>query len=156
MKLDSIDIGILKELQVDCKQTNKALSAKLNLSVTAIYERIRKLERRGVIKQYVALLDREKVDLGLLVFCQIKLSKHIQENISSLEKEIALLDEVVECYHLSGEFDYILKVYVHDMDHFREFMVSKLTAIQHLGNSQTSFVIHEVKNTTSLNIDNVE
>lgn len=154
MKLDTIDKGILRELQKDCKQTHKALSLKLNLSVTAIYERIRKLEKNGVIKQYVALIDREKVDLGLLVFCQIKLSKHIQENISSLEKEIALLDEVVECYHLSGEFDYILKVYVQDMDHFREFMVSKLTAIQHIGNSQTSFAIHEVKNATALPIEN--
>lgn len=155
MKLDAIDRGILKELQTDCKQTHKALSIKLNLSVTAIYERIRKLENHGVIKQYVALVDREKVALDLLVFCQIKLSKHIQENISSLEKEITSLEEVVECYHLSGEFDYLLKVYVRDMDHFRDFMVSKLTAIQHLGNSQTSFVIHEVKNTTSLNLDNV-
>lgn len=118
--------------------------------MTAIYERIRKLEKHGVIKQYVALIDREKVDLGLLVFCQIKLSKHIQENISSLEEEIALLDEVVECYHLSGEFDYILKVYVRDMEHFREFMVSKLTAIQHISNSQTSFSIHEVKSETAL------
>lgn len=154
MKLDVIDKGILRELQEDCKQTHKALSLKLNLSVTAIYERIRKLEKNGVIKQYVALVDKEKVDLGLLVFCQIKLSKHIQENISSLEKEIALLDEVVECYHLSGAFDYILKVYVRDMDHFREFMVSKLTAIQHIGNSQTSFAIHEVKNATALHIDN--
>lgn len=154
MKLDFIDKGILRELQEDCKQTHKALSLKLNLSVTAIYERIRKLEKNGVIKQYVALVDKEKVDLGLLVFCQIKLSKHIQENISSLEKEIALLDEVVECYHLSGEFDYILKVYVRDMDHFREFMVAKLTAIQHIGNSQTSFAIHEVKNATALHIDN--
>lgn len=155
MKLDAIDIGILRELQTDCKQTHKALSAKLNLSVTAIYERIRKLENNGVIKQYVALVDREKVDLDLLVFCQIKLSKHIQENISSLEEEISSLDEVVECYHLSGEFDYILKVYVRDMDHFRDFMVSKLTAIQQLGNSQTSFAIHEVKNTTALNLDNL-
>lgn len=154
MKLDTIDKGILRELQEDCKQTHKALSLKLNLSVTAIYERIRKLEKNGVIKQYVALVDKEKVDLGLLVFCQIKLSKHIQENISSLEREIALLDEVVECYHLSGEFDYILKVYVRDMDHFREFMVSKLTAIQHIGNSQTSFAIHEVKNATALHIEN--
>lgn len=153
MKLDVIDIGILRELQSDCKQTHKALSMKLNLSVTAIYERIRKLENNGIIKQYVALVDREKVDLGLLVFCQIKLSKHIQENISSLEAEIALLDEVVECYHLSGEFDYILKVYVRDMDHFREFMVSKLTAIQHIANSQTSFAIHEVKNATALPVD---
>src|SRR5690625_5712921 len=103
MKLDSIDIGILRELQRDCKQTHKALSAKLNLSVTAIYERIRKLERNGVIKQYVALIDRQKVDLDLLVFCQIKLYKHIQENISSQEKEKTSLDEVVKSYYISGE-----------------------------------------------------
>ncbi len=154
MKLDAIDKGILRELQKDCKQTHKALSAKLNLSVTAIYERIRKLEKNGVIKQYVAIVDREKVDLGLLVFCQIKLSKHIQENITSLEKEIAVLDEVAECYHLSGSSDYLLKIYVKDMDHFREFMVSKLTAIQHIGNSETSFTIHEVKNSTVLHLDN--
>jgi len=150
MKLDSIDKGILRELQKDCKQTHKALSVKLNLSVTAIYERIRKLERSGVIKQYVALIDKDKVNLGLLVFCQIKLSKHIQENITDLENEISELEEVVECYHLSGEADYLLKVYVRDMEHFRDFMITKLTAIQHIGNSQTSFSIHEVKNSTAL------
>src|SRR5699024_3164464 len=150
MKLDSIDKGILRELQKDCKQTQKALSVKLNLSVTAIYERIRKLERSGVIKQYVALIDKDKVNLGLLVFCQIKLSKHIQENITDLENEISELEEVVECYHLSGEADYLLKVYVRDMEHFRDFMITKLTAIQHIGNSQTSFSIHEVKNSTAL------
>lgn len=154
MKLDVIDKGILRELQKDCKQTNKALSAKLHLSVTAIYERIRKLEKSGVIRQYVALIDKDKVDLGLLVFCQIKLSKHIQENITSFEKEIVELEEVVECYHLSGAADYLLKIYVRDMDHFREFMVTKLTAIQHIGNNETSFTIHEVKNSTALHLEN--
>lgn len=152
MKLDSIDKGILNELQKNSKQTHKQLSAKLNLSVTAIYERIKKLENTGIIKDYVALIDKEKVDLGLVVFCQIKLSEHVKDNIQSFEEEIASLEEVSECYHLSGEYDYLIKVYVKNMEDFRSFLVTKLTAIKHIAHTQTSFTIHEVKNTTAVHL----
>ena len=153
MNLDKIDKELLEQLQKDCKQTNKELSSKLNLSVTAIYERIKKLEREGVITNYVSLLNKEKVGLGFVVFCQIKLAQHSREYLTKFEKEVTKLEEVLECFHVSGEYDYLLKVLVRDMVHFRSFMVTKLTTIQHIGSTQSSFTISEVKNSTALNIN---
>ena len=150
MVLDRIDIALLEHLQEDAKQTNKQLSLKLNLSVTAIYERIKKLERAGIIRKYVALVDRAKVDLGFTVFCHIKLVQHVHKSVMEFEREIVELSEVLECYHVSGEYDYLLKVLVKDMDHFRNFMVKKLTKLDHIGSTQSSFTINEVKNTTAL------
>jgi Lrp/AsnC family leucine-responsive transcriptional regulator len=152
MKLDIIDKNLLKFLQQDSKQTNKELSIKLNLSVTAVYERIKKLEREGIIEKYVTLLNPQKVDLGLLVFCQIKLVQHAKDYLTKFEEEITQLEEVLECFHVSGEYDYLLKVLVRDMEHFRNFMVTKLTTLQHIGSTQSSFVINEVKNSTLITV----
>jgi Lrp/AsnC family leucine-responsive transcriptional regulator len=151
MNLDTTDRNLLHFLQQDCKQTNKELSSKLNLSVTAVYERIKKLEREGVINRYVAVLEKEKVGLGFVVFCQIKLAQHSKDYLTKFETEVKQLEEVLECFHVSGEYDYLLKVLVRDMPHFRSFMVTKLTTIQHIGSTQSSFTISEVKNTTAIN-----
>ncbi|HMC02206.1 MAG TPA: Lrp/AsnC family transcriptional regulator, partial [Flavobacteriaceae bacterium] len=132
--------------------TNKELSNKLNLSVTAVYERIRKLEREGIIDSYVALVKKEKVDKAFVAFCHIKLVQHSQDYVMKFEKEVAKLDEVMECYHISGDYDYLLKVLVTDMKAFREFMVKKLTSIDHIGSTHSMFVINEVKHTTSISI----
>lgn len=150
MTLDVIDKKLLMLLQNDSKQTNKELSLKLNLSVTAVFERIKKLERSGVIDKYVALLRKEHVDRGLVVFCQIKLVQHAKDYLTKFESEIIQLEEVLECFHVSGEYDYLLKVLVKDMEQFRTFMVTKLTTLQHIGSTQSSFVINEVKNTTQI------
>jgi Lrp/AsnC family leucine-responsive transcriptional regulator len=150
MNLDPTDIKLINLLQNDAKQTNKKLSLSLNLSVTAVYERIKKLERNGIIKQYVALVDKKKVGLGFQVFCHIKLAQHSQKHIELFENQISKLDEVVECFHVSGEYDYLLKVIVRDMEHFREFMTAKLTSIEHVGSTQSSFTITEVKNNTQV------
>jgi Lrp/AsnC family leucine-responsive transcriptional regulator len=143
---------LLRYLQEDSKQTNKELSSKLNLSVTAVYERIKKLERNGVIKKYVALLEKKHLDFGFMVFCHVKLSQHTETNIANFEAEVSQLDEVLECFHVSGEFDYLLKVVVKDMDAFRLFMINKLTSLKHIGSTQSSFTISEVKNTTSFTV----
>ena len=153
MKLDITDKKILNYLQQDCKQTNKELSSKLNLSVTAVYERIKKLERAKVITRYVSILDKEKVGLGFIVFCQIKLTQHSREYLTIFETEVKKFEEVVECFHVSGEYDYLLKVIVKDMVHFRSFMVTKLTTISHIGSTQSSFNISEVKNTTAITLN---
>lgn len=150
MQLDSLDTKLLVLIQQDCKQTNKELSHKLNLSVTAVYERIKKLERNGIIKKYVAHLDKEKVNLGFLVFCHIKLLQHSKEYLTKFEAEVIQLDEVLECFHISGEYDYLLKILVKDMKEYRDFMVTKLTTLQHIGSTQSSFTINEVKNTTAI------
>ncbi len=147
--MDSIDKKLLKLLQQDAKKTTKELSLSLNLSVTAVYERVKKLEKERVIKQYVALLDREAIDKAFMVFCHLKLLQHSQEFISQFEKEVIKLDEVLECFHVSGDYDYILKVYVKDMAAYREFMVTKLTSLQHIGSTHSTFMIGEVKNSTA-------
>lgn len=150
MQLDKLDLKLLKLLQDNSKQTNKQLSLHLNLSVTAVFERIKKLEKAGIIKRYVAVIDKEKVNKSLAVFCQIKLVQHTKEFVTKFEKEVIVLDEVMECYHISGEYDYLLKILVKDMAEFREFMVTKLTTLKHIGSTQSSFVISEVKNETTL------
>ncbi len=154
MILDQTDRRLLRFLQQDCKQTNKELSLKLNLSVTAVYERIKKLERLQVIEGYSARLNKEAVGLGFLAFCHIKLEKHAKNAIDYFEREVMKLDEVLECFHVSGDYDYLLKVVVKDMEHFRTFMVTKLTAIAHIGSTQSSFTIKEVKNTAELMLAN--
>ena len=152
MVFDDIDKRLLLYLQQDSKQTNKELSNKLNLSVTAVYERIKKLEKEGCINKYVALVSKEKIDKAFVAFCHIKLVKHSQDYVVSFEKEVNRLNEVLECYHISGDYDYLLKVLVKDMAAFREFMVKKLTTINHIGSTHSMFVINEVKHTTAINI----
>jgi Lrp/AsnC family leucine-responsive transcriptional regulator len=147
--MDAIDKKLLGLLQEDTKKTTKELSMILNLSVTAVYERIKKLEREGVIRNYVALLNRNKIEKAFVVFCHIKLIQHTKDVIHTFENEVIRLDEVSECFHVSGDYDYILKVSVKDMDAYREFMVTKLTGLQHIGSTHSSFMIGEVKNTTA-------
>lgn len=150
--MDAIDKKLLSLLQEDTKKTTKALSLKLNLSVTAVYERIKKLEREGVISKYVALLDRNKINKGFVVFCHIKLVQHSKDYLTRFENEVIQLTEVLECFHVSGDYDYILKVHVKDMVEYREFMVTKLTTLQHIGSTHSTFMIGEVKNTTAFKL----
>ena len=151
MTLDQVDKKLLFLLQTDTKKTTKELSLKLNLSVTAVYERIKKMEREGVISNYVALLNRTKIDKSFVVFCHIKLTQHSREYLTKFEQEVIKLNEVLECFHVSGEYDYILKICIKDMQAYREFIVNKLTTIEHIGSTQSTFMIGEVKNTTAFN-----
>ncbi len=150
--LDAIDKKLLNSLQNNCKQTTKQLSLQLNLSITAIYERIKKLEHQKVIQKYVAIVNKNKIDKAFLVFCHVKLVQHSKEFVSTFEREILKLEEVSECFHVSGDYDYILKIYVKDMEAYREFMVTKLTAIKHIGSTHSAFSIEQVKNTTAIQL----
>lgn len=150
MTFDEIDKKLLLFLQQDSKQTTKELSYKLELSVTAVYERIKKLENAGVISKYVAILDRHKIDKDFIVLCHVKLTQHKKEYVMQFEREIMNLEEVTECFHVSGDYDYILKIGVKDMEDYRNFMLSKLTALQHIASTHSSFMISEVKNTTAI------
>lgn len=150
--MDAIDKKLLTLLQQDTKKTNKELSLKLNLSVTAVYERIKKLDREGVISKYVALLDKNKVDKGFVAFCNVKLVQHNVDNVTTFEKEVIKLDEVLECFHVSGDYDYVLKIFIKDMEAYREFMLTKLTTLQHIGSTHSVFMIGEIKNTTSFTL----
>ncbi|MBT8267114.1 MAG: Lrp/AsnC family transcriptional regulator [Bacteroidia bacterium] len=150
MNLDSTDKNIIMRLQEDCKQTNKELSNALGLSVTAIYERVKKLEKEQIIQKYVAVIDKDKIDKGFVAFCHIKLEKHAKDFVVKFEKEVCKLDEVLECYHISGDYDYILKILVKDMAAYRDFMVKKLTTIDHIGSTHSTFMISEVKQSSQI------
>lgn len=152
MIFDATDKKLLELLQKDSKQTNKELSNKLGLSVTAVYERIKKLEKEGFIDRYIAIVNKQKVERDFVVFCHVKLVQHSQEFVVSFEKEVKGISEVLECYHLSGDYDYLLKVLVKDMAAFREFMVNKLTRINHIGSTHSMFVINEVKHSYAINL----
>ncbi len=150
MKFDEVDIRLLSLLQEDSKKTTKEYANHLNLSVTAVYERIKRLEKTGVVTKYVALVDKKKVSKAFVVLCHVKLIQHVKEFVEQFERDVLKLEEVTECYHISGDYDYILKIHVSDMDAYRDFMVTKLTALKNIGSTQSSFVIAEVKHTTAI------
>ena len=152
MEYDQKDKEIMWLLQTDGKITTKEISLKLNLSATAVYERIKKMERNKVITNYVAVLDKEKIDKSFVVFCQIKLVQHKQELVRKFEKEVLQFDEVLECYNISGDYDYFLKVVVKNMKAYRDFLNNKLTTIDYIGSAYSTFIINEVKNSSRITV----
>ncbi len=152
MKLDSIDKAILRHLQADAHLTTKELSSRLNLSPTPVYERVRRLEKEGVIKGYVALIDREKVEKDLMVFCNIRLKEHAQEAGARFVHEVVKLDEVMECFNISGEYDFMLKIVVKDMREYQAFLMNKLASLANIGSTHSTFVMSEIKVKTALEI----
>ena len=150
MEFDSIDRKLISLLQKDSKVITKQLSLELNLSVTAVYERIKKLERVGVIEKYVAVINKEKIDKSFVVFCHIKLVQHSNKYITKFEADVIQLEEVLECYNVSGEYDYILKVVVKNMRAYRNFINLKLTTLDHIGSTHSIFIISELKNSTEI------
>lgn len=152
MNFDTKDRKLLSLLQKDSKATTKQLSLQLDLSVTAVYERIKKLERAGVIEKYVAVVNKEKINKSFVVLCHIKLVKHSNEYITKFESEVIQLDEVLECFNVSGDYDYILKVVVRNMKGYREFINTKLTKLKHIGSTHSTFIISELKHITEIKI----
>ena len=150
--IDTIDKSILKMLQDNSKLTIKEIASKLNLTPTPIFERIKRLEKERYITSYNATIDRKKVGLSLLVFCTISLKQHEATFISRFEEDIQQLSEVIECYHIGGMSDYLIKVVVQSMDNYQHFVSKKLAAIDNIGQVQSSFVMREVKLTSHLPI----
>jgi DNA-binding Lrp family transcriptional regulator len=148
IKMDSTDKEILRHLQQDALLTTKELASRLNLSPTPVYERVRRLEKDGVIKKYVALVDREKVAKDLMVFCSIRLKEHAQEAGAKFVHEIVQLDEVQECYNISGDYDFMLKIVVHDMREYQAFLMNKLASLENIGSTHSIFVMSEIKHET--------
>lgn len=145
MELDETDRQILKTLQKNAKLTTKELADAVNLSPTPVFERQRRLEKKGYIKKYVAVLDPEKLGLGLLVFCKVKLKQINREIADGFVRRILLIPEVTECYNISGAYDYLLKIRARDMKHYQEFVLTKLGDIDSVGSIESTFVMSEVK-----------
>lgn len=150
MKLDKTDLRILKILQSKSNLTTKDLAARVNLSVTPVFERVKKLEKYGYIKNYVAILDAEKLEKNLTVFCSITLREHTREIGDQFVRDIRSLDKVVECYNISGNYDFLLKVLVKDMKGYQSFVLNELGAIKNIGSTQSTFVVGEIKHTYSI------
>ncbi|MTI20713.1 Lrp/AsnC family transcriptional regulator [Fulvivirga sp. RKSG066] len=142
-------MALLRLLQQDAKMKHKELAAELGLTITPIYERIKRLEKSGVIKQYVTLLDPAKIGKELISFSMVTLEKHSQTYLKEFEKAAMKIEEVMECYHLAGEYDYLLKVVVKDMNSYQQFIVNKLSAINNVGQVQSSFALSTLKATTA-------
>ena len=142
---DPYDIAILQEVQKNAKITIKDLSEKINLSPTPTFERLKKLEKEGYITGYHAKLDIKKLGLSLMVMCNVSLKNHQKDIIEKFQEEIIRFDEVKECYHIAGMYDYLLKIVVKDMDAYQLFVSKKLASLDNIGNVQSSFVMIELK-----------
>lgn len=147
---DPTDLAILKILQNDSSLSTKEVAEKVNLSVTPVFERIKRLEKNGYIKKYAAILDAAKLNKGLMIFCNVRLKQHSKELGQQFMEAILLVDEVTECYNISGDYDFILKIYVESMQHYQDFVLNKLGGIEGIGNLQSLFVMGEIKQTYSI------
>ena len=145
IQLDKIDKKILSILSSNSKMGNKEIAAEIGLSITPTFERIKRLERHGVIKNYVAILDKKKIDKGLHVLCQVSLKAHNLDLLVGFEDKIVHLHEVNSCYHIAGNYDYLLSIEVKDMDEYQEFLKQKLASIPNIANVQSSFVMSTLK-----------
>ncbi len=145
--LDGKDLSILRLLQQNARITVKEISQQIHLSTTPVHERIKRMEETGVIKQYVTLVDNAKVKKGLMVICYVSLKQHSKNAGNKFIKTIHDLNEVVECYNISGEFDFMLKVVAEDMNAYYDFHVNKLSQNENMGHLQSVFVMGVIKQT---------
>lgn len=148
--IDETDLMILKNLQKEGRITYRELSDKINLSVTPVHERVKRLEKEGYINRYVAILSREKLEKGLTIYCQVTLIKQTKEVSSNFNQAIKKLPEVLECNFVSGSFDYLLKIITPDMETYHKFHQEKLSIIEGVSLINSFFVMSEVKSTTEL------
>lgn len=150
--LDNVDKQILGLLQKNAKLTIKELAEELNLTTSPIFERIKRLEKEGVIEGYVALLNPERVGKGQVVFCNVSMPIYTKENIENFENIVRSMPQVLECYHLAGLVDYQLKVFVKDIKEYDGFL-KQLAEIQIVKVHSSAVVLHDVKYSTIIQID---
>jgi len=147
---DKKDLAILRLLQENARITVKEIASKVHLSTTPVHERIKRMEESGVIKQYATLVDHSKVRKGLMVICYVSLKQHSRNAGDAFIKTMRELQEVIECYNISGEFDFMLKVVSEDMNAYYDFHVNKLSQIENMGHVQSVFVMGIIKETHQL------
>jgi Lrp/AsnC family leucine-responsive transcriptional regulator len=150
--LDETDLQILRTLQRNAKLTTKELADAVHLTPTPVFERQKRLEKRGYIRKYVAIIDAEKMGLGLQVYCKVKLKQINHEIAKQFTHRIMRMPEVTECYNTSGAYDYLLKVLARDMKQYQEFILNKLGEIESLSSIESTFVMSEVKQDYCINI----
>lgn len=153
LQIDEIDRSILRELQADGRLSNLDLARRIDLSPPATHARVRRLERDGLIQGYVAIVDRELAGFDLLCFVSVSMQVHQYQLIDKFRTAIRELPEVLECHHLTGEYDYLLKVALRNRRDLERFAVDRLTPIPGVARIHTSLVLSEIKATTALPID---
>lgn len=150
--LDAVDMEILRALQKNARLTTKELAAMVNLSTTPVFERVKRLEQRGYVKGYVAVLDAEKLGRGFVVFCSVKMRRIGREIAEDFASVVRSIPEVTECYNISGSYDYLLKIHAPNMKYYQEFVLNILGNIDHLGSLESTFVMDEIKHDFGLHI----
>ena len=152
MELDKIDKQILQLLQNDSQITVKDIAMRTGLSTTPVFARIKQLEKKGIIKKYVALVDRGKLDRGLTIFCIIVLNDGSKSTYKKFETDIAKIEEVIECYKIAGNIDYLLKIVAKNIQEYNDIINLKIVSLDTVRNTVTNFVMAEFKNTTVIPI----
>lgn len=147
--LDPIDLEILRLLQKNATLNNKELAFKLNKSIATVHERIRRLKEQGYIKRIVAILDRKKINRNLIAFSQVLLKEHTADTLVEFENEVAKFSEVMECFQMTGAFDFILRIATSDMDTYHLFLRNKLATLPNISTVQSFFVLSETKSDTA-------
>jgi hypothetical protein len=151
-KLDKVDLQILRTLQENARLTTKELAAQVSLSSTPVFERLKRLEREGYIKKYIAVLDADKLNQGFVLFCNVKLRRMNKDIAMEFTRIIQNIPEVTECYNISGSYDYLLKIHAPNMKYYQEFIINVLGTIDSLGSLESMFVMDEVKHDYGLHI----
>ena len=152
-KLDDIDKKILSILQENGRITNAELASRVGMSPPPMLERVRKLEKKGIIQKYVALINPDAVGKGTMALVSVSLDRHRIRSIDQFTQAIDTLPEVMECYHITGEDDYLLKVAVKDINEYEDFILKKLTKLPALSTIKTSFILSTVKYETKFPIE---
>lgn len=150
--LDKIDQQILMLLQQNSKVNIKEIALKVGLTTTPTYDRIKRLEKAGIITRYVAELNKEKVGLDLVVFCQVTLQVHSKKLITQFENAVEKMPEVIGCFHIAGNFDYLLKIVTPNIKSYQFFLKNKLSVLESVANVQSNFVMSTVKENSMLHI----
>lgn len=150
--MDSTDIKILDYLQSDATMTAKELAAKLSLSPTPVYDRIRKLEKAGIIKNYVALLDAEILNQGLIVLVNLSMKDHQNDARKKLVQKLLTYSEIIELYHTSGAFDFVVKARFVDIKQYKDFLVNRISSLENISNIESQIVLEEIKYVTTINL----
>jgi len=150
IKLDEIDLNILKHIQNDARITNLELSNQIGLSPGPTLERVKKLEKAHIIEGYYAELNKQKLKFGIIAFIEVNLSRQVDNVINRFKEKIQSTNEIMECYQITGNADFILKVVVRDMAAFEKLISEKLSKIEEIGSMHTSIVISEAKNSKKL------
>jgi len=153
MNLDEIDRALLHILQTDARISNADLARQVSLSPPAVHARMRRLQEQGVIRGYVTVLDREALGYEMLCLISIRMERHQRPDIERVRAAVGQMPEVLECHHLTGEFDYQLKVVVHNRKELERFVVDRLATIPGIAHIRTSLVFSEIKSTSELPVD---